>query len=61
MACFICLGVVNCCCGELKYRNFSEINSNYSLPPVSFPPFTAPSVRYLESDYCIRSIEQKST
>ena len=41
MACFICLGVVNSCCGELKYANFSEINSNYSLPPVSFPPFTA--------------------
>ena len=33
MACFICLGVVNSCCGELKYANFSEINSNYSLPP----------------------------
>ena len=41
MACLICLGVVNSCCGELKYANFSEINSNYSLPPVSFPPFTA--------------------
>ena len=27
----ICLGVVNSCCGELKYANFSEINS--SLPP----------------------------
>ena len=33
MACFICLGVVNSFCGELKYANFSEINSNYSLPP----------------------------
>ena len=30
MACFICLGVVNSCYGELKYANFSEINSNYS-------------------------------
>ena len=30
MACFICLGVVNSSCGELKYANFSEINSNYS-------------------------------
>ena len=31
MACFICLGVVNSCCGELKYANFSEINSDPSL------------------------------
>ena len=30
VACSICLGVVNSCCGELKYANFSEINSNYS-------------------------------
>ena len=56
MACFICLGVVNSCCGELKYANFSEINSNYSLPPVSFPAIYRASVGYLESDYCIRSI-----
>ena len=25
--------LLNSCCGELKYANFSEINSNYSLPP----------------------------
>ena len=25
--------LLNSCCGELKYRNFSEINSNYPLPP----------------------------
>ena len=25
--------LLNSCCGELKYVNFSEINSNYSLPP----------------------------
>ena len=25
MACFICLGAVNSCCGELKYANFSEV------------------------------------
>ena len=25
--------LLNSCCGELKYANFSEINSNYTLPP----------------------------
>ena len=34
--------LLNSCCGELKYANFSEINSNYSLQPASFPAIILP-------------------